>query len=358
MKLLTPFKLGHIELKNRMVMAAMTRSRSFSDGMATDLMAEYYAQRASAGLILSEAINISADAVGSPFTPGLYTAAQVESWKKVTDAVHAQGGVIFAQLWHTGRVAHSVDRNGALPVAPSAIKIEGMQHFTSRGAKDFEIPREMTAADIRQTIDDYVQAAKNAIAAGFDGVELHAANGYLPQQFLSDSANLRTDEYGGSIENKARFTLDVMRALIGAVGGGKVGIKISPLHPYAGIAFDDPSATYTYLINELNKLDFAFVELMKRSPMFPLLPHYPADDEIERFGKLVKHTLIAGTAYARDTGEAELEKGIADLIAYGSAFLANPDLPRRFELGAELNTPDRATMFGGGEHGYTDYPVL
>lgn len=358
MKLLTPFKLGHIELKNRMVMAAMTRSRSFSDGMATDLMAEYYAQRASAGLILSEAINISADAVGSPFTPGLYTAAQVESWKKVTDAVHAQGGVIFAQLWHTGRVAHSVDRNGALPVAPSAIKIEGMQHFTSRGAKDFEIPREMTAADIRQTIDDYVQAAKNAIAAGFDGVELHAANGYLPQQFLSDSANLRTDEYGGSIENKARFTLDVMRALIGAVGGGKVGIKISPLHPYAGIAFDDPSATYTYLINELNKLDFAFVELMKRSPMFPLLPHYPADDEIERFGKLVKHTLIAGTAYTRDTGAAELEKGIADLIAYGSAFLANPDLPRRFELGAELNTPDRATMFGGGEHGYTDYPVL
>ncbi|OFO68525.1 alkene reductase [Neisseria sp. HMSC065C04] len=358
MKLLTPFKLGNLELKNRMVMAAMTRSRSFSDGMATDLMAEYYAQRASAGLILSEAINISADAVGSPFTPGLYTAAQVESWKKVTDAVHAQGGVIFAQLWHTGRVAHSVDRNGALPVAPSAIKIEGMQHFTSQGAKDFEIPREMTAADIRQTIDDYVQAAKNAIAAGFDGVELHAANGYLPQQFLSDSANLRTDEYGGSIENKARFTLDVMRALIDAVGGGKVGIKISPLHPYAGIAFDDPSATYTYLINELNKLDFAFVELMKRSPMFPLLPHYPADDEIERFGKLVKHTLIAGTAYTRDTGEAELEKGIADLIAYGSTFLANPDLPRRFELGAELNTPDRATMFGGGEHGYTDYPVL
>ena len=358
MKLLTPFKLGNLELKNRMVMAAMTRSRSFSDGMATDLMAEYYAQRASAGLILSEAINISADAVGSPFTPGLYTTAQVESWKKVTDAVHAQGGVIFAQLWHTGRVAHSVDRNGALPVAPSAIKIEGMQHFTSQGAKDFEIPREMTAADIRQTIDDYVQAAKNAIAAGFDGVELHAANGYLPQQFLSDSANLRTDEYGGSIENKARFTLDVMRALIDAVGGGKVGIKISPLHPYAGIAFDDPSATYTYLINELNKLDFAFVELMKRSPMVPLLPHYPADDEIERFGKLVKHTLIAGTAYTRDTGEAELEKGIADLIAYGSTFLANPDLPRRFELGAELNTPDRATMFGGGEHGYTDYPVL
>ena len=203
MPLLTSYKLGNIELKNRMVMAPMTRSRSFSKGVATDLMAEYYAQRASAGLILSEAINISADAIGSPFTPGLYTAEQVESWKKVTDAVHKKGGVIFAQLWHTGRVAHSVDRNGVLPVAPSAVKIEGMQHFTSQGVKDYETPREMSIADIRQTIADYAQAAKNAIAAGFDGVELHAANGYLPQQFLSDSANLRTDEYGGSIENKA-----------------------------------------------------------------------------------------------------------------------------------------------------------
>ncbi|MBH5328225.1 alkene reductase [Eikenella sp. S3360] len=358
MKLLTPFQLGNIELKNRMVMAAMTRSRSVSDGMATDLMAEYYAQRASAGLILSEAINISADAVGSPFTPGLYTDAQVQSWKKVTDAVHAQGGKIFVQLWHTGRVAHSVDRNGALPVAPSAVKIEGMQHFTSQGAKDFETPRALTVAEIKQTIADYAQAAKNAMAAGFDGVELHAANGYLPQQFLSDSVNLRSDEYGGSVANKARFTLEVMDALIAAVGGEKVGIKISPLHPYAGIAFDDPTETYTYLINELNKRNFAFVELMKRSPMFPLLPHYPADDEIERFGKLVKQTLMAGTAYTRDSGEAELEKGIAELIAYGSSFLANPDLPRRFELNAELNAPDRATMFGGGEHGYTDYPAL
>lgn len=358
MQLLTSYKLGNIELKNRMVMAPMTRSRSFSKGLATDLMAEYYAQRASAGLILSEAINISADAIGSPFTPGLYTAEQVESWKKVTDAVHKKGGVIFAQLWHTGRVAHSVDRNGVLPVAPSAVKIEGMQHFTLQGVKDYETPREMSIADIRQTIADYAQASKNAIAAGFDGVELHAANGYLPQQFLSDSANLRTDEYGGSIENKARFTLEVMHALIDAVGSDKVGIKISPLHPYAGIAFDDPTETYTYLINELNKLDFAFVELMKRGPTFPLLPHYPVDDEIERFGKLVKQTLIAGTAYTRDTGDAELEKGIADLIAYGAAFLANPDLPRRFELGAELNTPDRATMFGGGEHGYIDYPFL
>ena len=359
MKLLQPYTLGSLKLKNRMVMAAMTRSRADSDGIVGAITAEYYTQRASAGLILSEAVNISADALGSPLTPGLFTAAQIAAWKQVTAAVHAKGGLIFAQLWHTGRVAHSVDRGGVLPAAPSAVKIEGMQHFTSQGAKDFETPRELTAVEIRQIIADYAQAAKNAVAAGFDGVELHAANGYLPQQFLSDSANLRQDGYGGSIENKARFTLEAMLAIIDAVGGGRVGIKISPLHPYAGIAFDNPVATYQYLINELNKLDFAFVEIMQRASMFPLLPHYPQDNEIELFGKMVQgKTVVAGTGYTAATGEAELKKGTAELIAYGAAFLANPDLPRRFELGADLNVPDRATMFGGGEKGYIDYPAL
>ena len=359
MKLFTPYTLGSLKLKNRMVMAAMTRSRADSDSIVGAITAEYYAQRASAGLILSEAINISTDALGSPLTPGLFTAAQIAAWKKVTRAVHEQGGLIFAQFWHTGRVAHSADRNGVLPAAPSAVKIEGMQHFTSQGPKDYESPRELTAAEIRQIIADYAQAAKNAIAAGFDGVELHAANGYLPQQFLADSANLRQDEYGGSVENKARFTLDAMRAIIDAVGGERVGIKISPLHPYAGIAFDNPVATYEYLIGELNKLNFAFVEIMQRAPMFPLLPHYPQGDELALFGKMVQgKTVIAGTGFSAETGEAALENGAADLIAYGAAFLANPDLPRRFELGADLNTPDRATMFGGGAAGYIDYPML
>ena len=219
-------------------------------------------------------------------------------------------------------------------------------------------PRELTRAEIRQIIADYAQAAKNAIKAGFDGVEFHAANGYLPQQFLADSSNQRNDEYGGSIENKARFTLEAMQAIIAAIGGDKVGIKISPLHPYAGIAFNDPVATYHYLIGALNKLDFSFVEIMKRSPAFPLLPHYPQDDEIERFGKMVEKTLIAGTGYNAESGEKEFEKGIADLIAFGAPFLANPDLPRRFALGAGLNAPDRATMFGGGAQGYIDYPFL
>ena len=206
-----------------------------------------------------------------------------------------------------------------MPGAPSAIaiNIEGVKHFTAQGPKDYETPRELTRAEIRQIIADYAQAAKNAIKAGFDGVEFHAA-----------------------------------------IGGDKVGIKISPLHPYAGIAFNDPVATYHYLIGALNKLDFSFVEIMKRSPAFPLLPHYPQDDEIERFGKMVEKTLIAGTGYNAESGEKELEKGIADLIAFGAPFLANPDLPRRFALGAELNAPDRATMFGGGAQGYIDYPFL
>ena len=305
------------------------------------------------------AANQMQTALSSPLTPGLFTQAQIGAWKQVTAAVHAKGGLIFAQLWHTGRVAHSIDRNGVLPATPSAIKIESMQHFTSQGPKDFETPRELTVTEIQQIIADYAQAAQNAIAAGFDGVELHAANGYLSQQFLSDPANLRQAEYGGSVENKARFTLDAMRAIIDAVGGGRVGIKISPLHPYAGIAFDNPVATYQYLINELNKLDFAFVEIMQRAPMFPLLPHYPQGDELALFGKMVQgKTVIAGTGFSAETGEAARENGAADLIAYGAAFLATPDLPRRFELGADLNTPDRATMFGGGAAGYIDYPMM
>lgn len=358
MKLFEAFQLGPHTLKNRMLMSAMTRSRADEQGVVGDMTATYYAQRASAGLILSEAINISADALGSPLTPGLFTQQQIDAWKRVTQAVHDKGGLIYAQLWHTGRVAHSVDRHGVLPGAPSAIRIDGMQHFTSQGQKDYEVPRELTVPEIRQIIADYAQAARNAIAAGFDGVEFHAANGYLPNQFLADSANQRTDEYGGSIENRSRFVLEAMRAIIDAVGGDRVGIKIGPLHPYAGIAFDDPVATYSYLLGELNTLDFSFVELMKRAPMFPLLPHYPQGDEIELFGPMTNKVLVANTGYDRDSAEAELEKGIASLISFGSSFLANPDLPQRFARNAALNAPDRATMFGGGAQGYIDYPTL
>ncbi|MBT1705268.1 alkene reductase [Chryseosolibacter indicus] len=357
MKLLEQAQLGKLKLKNSMAMSAMTRSRADINGVVGDMHVKYYTQRISAGLIFTEAINISEGAIGSPLTPGIFTDEQIEAWKKVTQAVHDKGGIIIAQLWHTGRVGHSIDRKGVLPVAPSAVAISGSQHYTSQGMKDYETPRVLTLEEIKQIIKDYGQAAKNAMKAGFDGVELHSANGYLPNQFLADNANKRTDEYGGSIQNKARFVLEVMQALISEVGGDKVGIKLSPFHPYGDILFDNPVDTYTYLIRELNKMDFAYVELMKRSPMFPV-QHYPQDDEIELFGKQIRHSVIANSGYDKVSGEAELKKGIAKVISFGTLFLANPDLPQRFEKDAALNTPDRATMFGGGAQGYIDYPFL
>ncbi|PPK86565.1 N-ethylmaleimide reductase [Neolewinella xylanilytica] len=358
MKLLEPTQLSGIHLKNRMVMSSMTRSRADRNGVVGDLTVRYYTQRAGAGLILTEAINISAQATGSPLTPGIYTEEQIEGWKKVTRAVHDRGGVMYAQLWHTGRAGHSVDRGGAQPVAPSAVAISGMQHFTSQGMKAYETPRELSVEEIRQIVKDYGQAAKNAIAAGFDGVELHAANGYLPNQFLAETANRRTDLYGGSIPNKARFVLEVMEELIAAAGGDRVGIKIGTLHPYGDIGYDDPVATYTYLIEQLNTLDFSFVELMRQNPYFPPPARYPKIDEVELFGSMIRQLLIANGGYDRESGEAELQKGRAALISFGTLFLANPDLPERFARNSSLNEADRATMFGGGEQGYIDYPML
>ncbi len=357
MILLERITLGNKSSKNRMAMAPMTRSRADANGVVGDLTVTYYKQRASAGLIITEGINISEQAIGSPLTPGLYTADQVNAWRKVTDAVHLAGGIIYAQLWHTGRVGHSSVRNGKLSVAPSSIAIEGQQHFTGEGMKDYETPIALTREDIKQTISEYVRAARNAVAAGFDGVELHAANGYLPNQFLADSANHRTDEYGGSVENKSRFTLEVMNALVDAVGPDKVGIKLSPTVPYNSTFLKDPVAQFNHLIGELDKMPLAYIHLM--NSMYPLdeLPHYPKE-VVETFGKNTRHTVIANGGYTRDTGAAELQKGIASMISYGVLFLANPDLPDRFVRNVELNTPDRATLFGGGAKGYTDYPSI
>jgi N-ethylmaleimide reductase len=243
MKLLEKTELGTIILKNSIAMAAMTRGRTDVNALVADMTVEYYSQRASAGLLFTESIRISEEATGSPFTPGLFTNEQIEAWQKVTTAVHDKGGVIIAQLWHTGRVGHSIDRNGKLPISPSSLPIKGMRHFTSEGIQDYEIPQEMTLSEIKQTIKDFGQAAKNAITAGFDGVQLHAANGYLPCQFLSESANQRTDDYGGSIANNSRFILEVMQELIRSVGGEKVGIKISPFNPYGDIVFNNPINT-------------------------------------------------------------------------------------------------------------------
>jgi len=357
MKILSNVLLGDVLLKNRIAMAPMTRSRAGNDGIINDTAVLYYTQRASAGLIISEGINISEQAIGSPFTPGIYTQAQIDAWKKVTKAVHEKGSVIYAQLWHTGRVGHSSVKNGELPVAPSAIAIEGQQHFTADGLKDYETPRALSTEEVKQIIQDYKQAAINAMEAGFDGVELHAAFGYLPNEFLADNANHRTDEYGGNIQNLNRFVLEVTRELVNAVGPDKVGIKLSPTIPYNSIVHKNPTEQFTELIKALNEMPLAYIHLM--NSIFPIdhLAHYPKN-VLETFGKLIKHTIIANGGYDGKTGEEELEKGIASIISYGNLFLANPDLPKRFELNAELNQSDRATMFGGGEKGYTDYSFL
>lgn len=357
MKLLESVKLGKHTLQNRMAMAPMTRSRASFDGVVGPSTITYYTQRASAGLIITEAINISQQSLGSPLTPGLYTDAQIQAWKQVTNAVHEKGGVIYAQLWHTGRVGHTLVKNGELPVAPSAIRIEGQQHFTMEGPKEYETPHALTLEEINQIKQDYKQAALNAMEAGFDGVELHAAFGYLPNQFLADSANHRADNYGGSHENKNRFVLEVMQELVNAVGNDKAAIRLSPTSTYNNITHANPVEQFTLLIDELNKLPLSYIHLMNVPFPQDQFPNYPINT-IDTFGKRSKHPVIANCGYTRETGEAEIEKGIAQLISYGSLFLANPDLPKRFELNAELNQPDRATMYGGQDKGYIDYPFL
>ena len=357
MKLLEKFTLGKQDLKNRMVMAPMTRCRATINGVVTDITVEYYSQRISAGLIITEATNISAQAIGSAYTPGIYTDEQILGWTKVVKAVHARGGKIFLQLWHTGRVGHSSVRNGNLPVAPSAIKIEGQQHFTPTGMNDYEVPVALKTSEVKQVINDYCTAAENAMAAGFDGVELHAGFGYLPNQFLVDGSNQRTDEFGGSIANRCRFVLEIMQGLVDICGLNKVGIKLSPSIPFNGMIDSDPTATYSYLISNLNKLNLAYLHLMQ--PMFPLdaFPHWPKD-VLKTFRPLFNGDIIVNGGYNRGKAEEAIQNEEAQLVAFGSLFLANPDLPHRFELDASLNIPDQATFYAGGEKGYTDYPVL
>lgn len=357
MKLLEPVVLGHLSLKNRMAMAPMTRSRASYEGVVGESTVTYYTQRASAGLIITEAINVSVQATGSPLTPGLYTREQIDAWTAVTKSVHDNGGVIYAQLWHTGRVGHTLVKNGELPVAPSAIAIPGQKHFTMEGPKEYEIPRALEIAEIEAIIQDYKQAAINAMEAGFDGVELHAAFGYLPNQFLAESSNQRTDAYGGSHENRNRFVIEVMNGLVEAVGADRAAIRLSPTSTYNGIVHTDPIAQFTMLLQELNEMPLAYVHLMNVPADPTKNPQYPSN-VIDAFGTITTHPVIANCGYTRETGEAELQKGIAKMISYGTLFLANPDLPRRFEINAPLNQPDRATMYGGGDHGYIDYPFL
>ena len=355
--LLTPVKLGDYQLKNRVVMAPMTRDRADNPELApTGLHAEYYAQRAGAGLIITEGSQISPQGVGYINTPGIHSAAQIAGWKQVTDAVHARGGRIFLQLWHVGAVSHPDFHGGALPVSASAFN-PGAKVFTpSFQQKDTVAARELSTAEVQQVVQDFARGAKNAIAAGFDGVEIHGANGYLVQQFLRDSSNQRTDQYGGSIENRARFLFEVVAAVSKAVGAGKTGIRLSPTNTYNNPADSDSKALYDYVIGKLNDFHLAYLHL--RDAAGPVSGNNQVADVTGHYRDIYKGTLITNTGYDRDKGNAAVASGRADLVAYGVPFISNPDLVERFAAEAELAKADSATFYSPGPKGYTDYPPL
>ncbi|MFD9093354.1 alkene reductase [Streptomyces collinus] len=348
-----PIDLGGKRLANRIVMAPMTRSRAFGpDAEPTELMATYYAQRAGAGLIVTEGVQPSPVGQGYPDTPGLHTSGQVRAWRTVTDAAHREGGVIFAQLMHTGRIGHpSLLPDDLVPVAPSAVAARG-QVFTHEGPKDYVTPKELSEADIHRTIADFAAAARNAVEAGFDGVEIHGANGYLIHQFLAPNTNRRTDAWGASTEGRIRFATEVVTAVAEAIGGHRVGLRISPGNPYNDIAEDTPDEIYPALLEQLAGLDLAYLHLMEgpdRDLTLRLRKAWPGTFVLNPF----THPDVTGPDALKLLDDAG-----ADMIAYGALFLANPDLPRRLAAGGPFNTPDQTTFYGGDHRGYTDYPTL
>ena len=353
--LFSPVKLGGIALKNRMVMAPLTRNRAGAGGVPQAMNVTYYVQRASAGLIISEATPISAMAHGYPALPGIYTDEQVAGWKKVTDAVHAEGGKIVLQLWHVGRISHpSLLPNDAQPVAPSAITPNG-KAFTYQGLVDYVQPRALALSELPGIVADYVHATKSAISAGFDGVEIHAANGYLLDQFLRDGTNKREDNYGGNIENRTRLLLEVTKAVVAVAGADKVGIRISPVNPFNDMKDSNPQALFNYVVDALNQFNLAYLHVVEGGI------HGGGIADPFDFSALRKHCqspYIANLAYDKARGNAAIATGHADAVAYGVPFIANPDLVKRFSTNAALNEADSSTFYGGTEQGYTDYPFL
>ncbi len=349
-----PTTLGRLQVRNRIAMAPMTRSRAYGSGASpTDLTATYYAQRAEAGLIITEGIQPSPVGQGYIDTPGLHSTEQVEAWRRVTDAVHAEGGVIFAQLMHTGRIGHPdfFDDDELTPVGPSPVAAAGSV-YTAEGPKDFVVPVPLEADGIDATIDDFVSAALNAIEAGFDGVEIHGANGYLIHQFLSTNANLRSDDWGGDVAGRIKFATDVTSRIAEAIGADRTGIRISPANPYNDIVEDGHRETYLALIEALNPLGLAYLHLVDG----------PDTDFTPTIRDAWQGTLILNpftpNAYTGPDALTLIESGAADLVSYGALFLANPDLPVRLARGGPFNTPDYTTAYGGDDHGYTDYPTL
>ncbi|SDH18066.1 N-ethylmaleimide reductase [Vibrio xiamenensis] len=358
--LLNPIQLGSLTLNNRIVMPPMTRSRASQPGdVANDIMATYYAQRASAGLIVAEGTQISAMGKGYAWTPGIYSQEQIQGWKKTTDAVHQQGGVIFAQLWHVGRVTHPDNIGGEQPISSSAIRAENVKVFVDNGTNapgfvDVVEPRAMTHEDIGQVLKEYHQAALNAIEAGFDGIELHAANGYLVNQFIDSESNHRTDEYGGSLENRLRFLDQVVATLIDAIGADRVGVRLAPLTTLNGTVDANPIETYTAAAKLLNKHNIVYLHIAE-------VDWDDAPDTPVEFKKALReafsNVLIYAGRYKPQTGHQAIEDGLADMIGFGRPFVANPDLPSRIAHGYPFAEHDPNTLFGGAEQGLTDYPV-
>ncbi len=351
--LFSPTKFGPLQLPHRVVMAPLTRSRAQQPGdIPTALNAEYYSQRASSALIITEATYVSPQAKGYAFTPGICTAEQIEGWKLVTDAVHEAGGRIYLQIWHVGRVSHtSLQPDNTLPVAPSAIKVGEGQAFTEQGLVDFETPRALKTDEIAAIVADFKQGAINAKVAGFDGIEIHAANGYLIEQFLKDGTNKRDDQYGGSIENRCRFALEIVEAVTQVWSGDQVGIRISPTNKFNDMSDSDPAPLYQYLVDALNNYNLAYLHMVERLPWL--------EEEAFDFAKLRESfngAYMANGGYLAETANEKIASGQADLISFGSPYISNPDLPERLEKGIDLAEPDQETYYGGGEKGYTDYP--
>jgi len=346
--LFKPLQLGDLNLPNRVVMAPLTRCRAGAGRVPTPLMAEYYVQRASAGLILTEATAVTPMGVGYPDTPGIWSDEQVAGWKNVTSAVHAAGGRIFLQLWHVGRISDPYYLDGAQPVAPSAIAAEGHVSLI-RPLKAYVTPRALELDEIPGIVEAYRKGAENAKLAGFDGVEVHGANGYLLDQFLQDGSNHRTDAYGGSIENRARLMLEVTDAAISVWGSGRVGVHLAPRGDSHSMGDSDPLATFTYLAREFAKRRIAFICAREHAGENRIGPQIKA-----AFGGVY----IANEQFSNDSAEAALAAGEADAIAWGKLFIANPDLPTRIKLNAPFNAPDTTTFYGGSVRGYTDYPAL
>lgn len=348
-KLFTPIQVGRYTLPNRLVMAPMTRSRSNDAGVPSDLVVTYYEQRADAGLIIAEGTFPSAMGKGYVRTPGIYSDEQVAAWKKVTSAVHAKGGKIFLQIMNCGRISHpSMLPNNAQPIAPSAIKAAG-QSWTGAGMEDFVTPRELTTDEVGGIIAEYRIATRRALEAGFDGVELHTASGYLPEQFLSSGTNQRKDKYGGSVENRARFVLDTLKEMIAEAGADRVGIKISPEMNFNDISDANPQETYTYLVEQLAPFNLAYLHVA----LFGAKTDYHA-----LLRPLFKGTYLMGSGLDKAKAEQVLDSNQADATVFGGAFLANPDLVERFKQNAPLNTPNKDTFYSPGAEGYTDYPTL